>query len=104
MVTYHGRVTSTCQILRFSKRYFLREGPSPRGAPSVPLFSPSFLEKRLDLKSLKGQTKAEELGTRDSKFLSLRLPLKALQIEPFLRCMVSYHTNLKIVSAQLEKV
>ena len=37
-----------------------------------------FLEKRLDLKSCKGQTKAEELGTRSLQFLSLRLALKAL--------------------------
>ena len=44
-----------------------------------------FLEKRLDLKSLNGQTKAEELGIRGLKFLSLRLPLKALQVEPFLK-------------------
>ena len=42
--------------------YPLREGPCPRGAPSVPLFSPSFLEKWLDLKIFKGQTEAEELG------------------------------------------
>ena len=30
----------------------LREGSSPRGAPSVPLFPTSFPAKRLDLKNL----------------------------------------------------
>jgi hypothetical protein len=47
-------------------------------------FPPSFPEKRLELKSLKGQTKAEELGDRVPdmhmvpELLSLRLSLKAL--------------------------
>ena len=41
-------------------------------------FAPFFLEKRLDLKSLKGWTKAEELGARGSELLSLRPSLKAL--------------------------
>ena len=35
-------------------------------------------EKRLDLKSLKGQTKAEEVGPRWPQFLSLRPSLKPL--------------------------
>ena len=35
-------------------------------------------EKRLELKSLKGQTKAEELGDLVPERLSFRLPLKAL--------------------------
>ena len=56
----------------------LREGPSPRGAPSVPPFPISFSKKRLELKSLKGETKAEEEGPREPFLLSLRLPLKAL--------------------------
>jgi hypothetical protein len=47
-------------------------------------FPPVSREKRLDLKSLKGRTKAEEEGTRGPFLLSLRPPLKALQIEPFL--------------------
>ena len=41
-------------------------------------FSASVSQKRLELKSLKGQTKAEELGTPGPKLLSLRLLLKAL--------------------------
>ena len=36
-----------------------------------------FSEKRLEIKSLKGQTKAEELGGRPPDLLSLRLSLKA---------------------------
>jgi hypothetical protein len=48
-------------------------------------FPPVFREKRLELKSLKGQTKAEEEGTRCPFLLSLRLSLKALWFEPFLR-------------------
>ena len=80
----------------------LREGPFSQGAswavcgsggvPAVrffkfewyfrkigkPYFVPETAEKRLDLKSFKGWTKAEELGARFPKLLSLRLPLKAL--------------------------
>jgi hypothetical protein len=41
-------------------------------------FAPVFSEKRLELKSLKGQTKAEEVGDRVPKLLSLRLSLDAL--------------------------
>jgi hypothetical protein len=42
-------------------------------------FARVFPEKRLELKSLKGQTKAEELGDLlVLELLSLRLPLKAL--------------------------
>jgi hypothetical protein len=37
-----------------------------------------FHAKRLDLKSIKRQTKAAELGTLGPKLLSLRLSLKAL--------------------------
>ena len=47
-------------------------------------FPPVSCEKRLDLKGLKGRTKAEEEGTRGPFLLSLRPPIKALQIEPFL--------------------
>jgi hypothetical protein len=36
---------------------------------STASFPPVFLEKRLDLKSLKGQTKAEEQGTRQEKLV-----------------------------------
>ena len=43
-----------------------------------------FPEKRLEQKSLKGQTKAEEEGTPGPFLLSLRLPLKALLFEAFL--------------------
>ena len=42
------------------------------------MFSISFSKKRLELKSLKGQTKAEEEGTQGPFLLSLRLPLKAI--------------------------
>ena len=48
-------------------------------------FGSVFPEKRLELKSLKGQTKAEEEGTPGPFLLSLRLHLKALLFEPFLR-------------------
>jgi hypothetical protein len=48
-------------------------------------FRPVFLEKRLDLKSLKGRTNAGEEGTRSPFLLSVRLALKALYIEPFLK-------------------
>ena len=41
-------------------------------------FARETAEKRLDLKSLKRQTKAEELGQQLPQFLSLRLSLKAL--------------------------
>jgi hypothetical protein len=41
-------------------------------------FARVFPEKQLELKSLKGQTKAEELGDRVPELRSLRLPLKAL--------------------------
>ena len=41
-------------------------------------FGPVFPEKRLDLKSLKGWAKAEELGARGSELLSLHPSLKAL--------------------------
>jgi hypothetical protein len=41
-------------------------------------FARVFSEKRLELKSLKRQTKAEEEGTRGPFLLSLRLSLKAL--------------------------
>jgi hypothetical protein len=44
-----------------------------------------FSKKRLELKSLKRQTKAEELRSLAPKLLSLRLSLKALYFEPFLR-------------------
>jgi hypothetical protein len=37
-----------------------------------------FPEKRLELKSLKRQTKAEELGDRVAELLSIRLSLKTL--------------------------
>ena len=65
-------------MLHGAARLFLREGPSPRGAPSVPPFARVFPEKRIELKSLKGQTKAEEEGPRGPFLLSLRLSLKAL--------------------------
>ena len=42
-------------------------------------FARETAEERLDLKSFKGQTKAEELGTPCPELLSLRLPLKAFQ-------------------------
>jgi hypothetical protein len=48
-------------------------------------FPPVFPKKRLELKSLKGQTKAEEIGDPVLDLLSLRLSLKALWFEPFLR-------------------
>ena len=48
-------------------------------------FPPVFLEKRLNLKSVKGWTKAEELRDQVPKLLSLRPSLKALWTEPFLK-------------------
>jgi hypothetical protein len=48
-------------------------------------FAGVFPEKRLELKSLNGWTKAEEEGPRGPFLLSLRLSLKALSFEPFLR-------------------
>ena len=41
-------------------------------------FSNSFFKKRLDLKSFKGEMKAEELGDRVPELLSLRVSIKAL--------------------------
>jgi hypothetical protein len=41
-------------------------------------FARVFLEERLELKSLKGRTKAEEEGPRGPFLLSLRLSLQAL--------------------------
>jgi hypothetical protein len=41
-------------------------------------FARVFLEERLDLKSLKGWTKAEELGNPVPELLNLRSSLKAL--------------------------
>ena len=79
--------------------FFLREGPCSQGAfwgSAVPeyrtairffkfvwcfrlqVFREFFPKKRLELKSLKGQTKAEELGAPCPELLSLRLSLKAL--------------------------
>ena len=60
-----------------------------------------FPKKRLEQKSLKRQTKADEEGTPGPFLLSLRLPLKALLFEPFLRknlwktCSRKHHTILK---------
>ena len=50
-------------------------------------FPPVFPKKRLEPKSFKGQTNAEEEGTPGPFAfpLSLRLPLKAFSFEPFLR-------------------
>ena len=48
-------------------------------------FARVFPEKRLELKSLKEWTKAEELEARVPKLLSLRPSLKALWFEPFFR-------------------
>jgi hypothetical protein len=56
----------------------LREGTSPRVHPRFRCFPRVFPAKRLEVKSLKKQTKAEELGTRCPQFLSFRLSLKAL--------------------------
>jgi hypothetical protein len=41
-------------------------------------FARVFPEKRLELKSLKGQTKAQDKGTPGPFLLNLRLSLKAL--------------------------
>jgi hypothetical protein len=41
-------------------------------------FARIFLEKRLELKSFKGQTTAEELGDQVPELCSLRLPLKTI--------------------------
>jgi hypothetical protein len=46
--------------------------------PRFRYFARVFLAERLDLKSLRGKTKAEELGDQVPDFHSLRLTLKAL--------------------------
>jgi hypothetical protein len=48
-------------------------------------FARVFPEKRLEIKSLKGQTKTEAVGDPAPELLSVRLSLKALFFEPFLR-------------------
>jgi hypothetical protein len=48
-------------------------------------FAQVFPEKRLELKTLKGKTKAEEERTSRPFLVRLRLSLKALKFEPFLR-------------------
>ena len=48
-------------------------------------FGSVFLEERLELKTPRGWTKAEELGTPGPFLLSLRPPLGGLEFEPFLR-------------------
>jgi hypothetical protein len=53
--------------------------------PRFRRFPRVFSKKRLEQKSLKRQTKAEELGARGPELLSLRLSLKALLFEQFLR-------------------
>jgi hypothetical protein len=62
----------------FAVAILVRGSVSPRCALGSAVLPEFFLAKRLELKSLKGQTKAAELGPRGSQFLSLRLPLKAL--------------------------
>ena len=52
--------------------------------PRFRCFARVFPAKLLDLKSLRGQTKAEELGAQVPEFLRLRLSPKALRVEPFL--------------------
>jgi hypothetical protein len=61
----------TRSILLFFKRGFV----SSRCTLGSAVFREFFSVKRLELKSLKGRTKAEELGTRGPQFLSLRPPL-----------------------------
>jgi hypothetical protein len=68
----------------------LRSGILPYGILNVygvfiGRFARETAEERLDLKSLKGQTKAKELRTPCPELLSLRLALKALKTEPFCR-------------------
>ena len=62
---------------KFKKSYGGTPEPLP---PEYPPFrrGPSLTKKWLELKSLKGQTKAEELGAPGPELLSLRLPLTAL--------------------------
>ena len=48
-------------------------------------FGSVFPKKQLELKSLKGWTKAEELRRQVPQLLGLRPSLKALYFEPFLR-------------------
>jgi hypothetical protein len=50
----------------------------PAVPPRFRHFARVFSKKRLELKSLKGQTKTEELRGPCPKLLSLCLPLKAL--------------------------
>ena len=67
-----------CTRVAYSCIEVLREGPSPAVLPRFRRFPTVFPKKRLELKSLKGQTKTEELGARGPELLSLRLSLKAL--------------------------
>jgi hypothetical protein len=62
------------------KNFFLKERvrPPPAVPPRFRHLAQVFPEKRLELKSLNEQTKAEEEGPRGPFLLSLRLPLHAL--------------------------
>ena len=57
---------------------FKRGSVPPRCPLGSAILREFFSEKRLELKSLRGQTKAEELVAPCPKLLSLRLSLKAL--------------------------
>jgi hypothetical protein len=61
-------------------------------------FARFFPEKRLELKSLKGQTKAEELGDQVPELLSLR----QLYFEPSLREKLGQNLQLKTPLANLK--
>ena len=62
-----------CQMI-----FFKRRSVPPAVLPRFRRFAPVFPEKRLELKSPKGWTKAEKLGDLVPELLSLRPPLRAL--------------------------
>jgi hypothetical protein len=69
----------TKYTVQYSIDFFLREGPSPpRCTLGSAVLTEFFPEKRLELKSLRGWTKAEELGDSVLKLVSLRPSLKIL--------------------------
>jgi hypothetical protein len=63
---------------------FKRGSVPPRCTLGSTIFR-EFFEERLELKSLKRQTKAEELGQLLLDLLILRLYIMDLYFEPFLR-------------------
>ena len=68
-------------------------------------FAGVFHEKRLELKSLKGQTKAEELGAPRPELLSLRLSLKngSVSLATEVNVSTSLATEYRLLSKMYSK-